>query len=213
MNVKNLDYWNHYYGQDCHNRLVPSQFASFVLNEFFERSHFIDAGCGNARDSYLFDHFGKSVLALDGSEKVIQLNRQAADKLDWKIDFQLCDFSSDLSIDSIVQAYRERYSDPVIYSRFFLHAINDEAIEKFLDFSELMMGESGVLCLEYRTEADRDLDKVTQAHFRNFIDPLNFETQLRRRNMVTRYFCEGHGYAKFQTDDAFVARHIIERRS
>lgn len=211
MSDKNLDYWNTYYESHGHSFTAPSQFGTFVLNEFSERQDLIDVGCGNGRDSIFFNNFGKSVLAIDGSEKVIELNKSAAEQFGWNIKYELCNFSSDISINRISSEFKKDYSCPVIYSRFFIHAIGNTEIEKFLDFAQLMMGEEGVLCLEYRTDKDRDLEKVTEAHFRNYINPKEFEKWLRSRNMKTTYFCEGLGYAKYKTDDAFVARHIIQR--
>ena len=211
MSDKHLDYWNTYYESRGHSPTVPSQFASFVLNEFSDRQDFIDVGCGNGRDSIFFNNFGKSVLAIDGSEKVIKLNKSVAEDFGWKIKFELCDFSSDSSINRIVKEFKKDYSRPVIHSRFFIHAIGNEEIEKFLDFSQLMMGEQGVLCLEYRTDKDSALEKVTETHFRNYINPKELEMWLESRNMKSTYFCEGLGYAKYKTDDAFVARHIIQR--
>ena len=211
MSNKILDYWNTYYESHRLNSTAPSQFASFVLNEFSERQDFIDIGCGNGRDSIFFNSFGKSVLAIDGSDKVIKLNQSAAEKFGWNIKFELCDFSSDFSINRILKRFEKAYSCPVLYARFFIHAIGNAEIEKFLDFTRLLMGEKGVLCLEYRTDKDRALEKVTEAHFRNYISPEELEAWLRSRNMKTTYFCEGFGYAKYKADDAFVARHIIQR--
>ena len=94
MSNKILDYWNTYYESRGHSPTVPSQFGSFILNEFSGHQDFIDVGCGNGRDSIFFNNFGKSVLAIDGSEKVIELNKSVAEKFGWNIDFELCDLSA-----------------------------------------------------------------------------------------------------------------------
>lgn len=213
MNTSNLDYWNQYYDKGAHGTLVPSQFAAFVLNEYQHYAHFIDVGCGNGRDSFFFANLDKTVLALDGSEKAINNNSAFAQTNQYKstIQFRVCDFASKASVDSIIKNHSSLFINPVIYSRFFLHAINDDEVDNFLDFVAATIGADGVLCIEYRTDSDEQLDKVTEPHFRNFIKTEKLEEKLKARQLQTQYFCEGRGYAKYKNDDAFVARHIIQR--
>lgn len=63
--IETKEYWNEYYETTADNnstevpKLIPSQFADFVLNEFQDRTRFIDFGCGNGRDSFFFADHGK----------------------------------------------------------------------------------------------------------------------------------------------------------
>ena len=56
-----------------------------------------------------------------------------------------------------------------------------------------------------------DQAKETAAHYRRFIDPLNFLTSALARGFELHYFVEGFGYAKYNSDDAHVARVILRR--
>jgi len=189
--------------------MIPSQFGAFVLNEFRDRDMFIDIGCGSGKDSWFFYHHGKHVTGIDGSSNAIDRNNQRSINLD-SINFRCLDFND--AIATAECANRLRISKPmVIYSRFFLHSINETAEENFLKFCDIIMDPNDVLCLEYRTLQDQHHPKDTTPHYRRFIDPDLFADRCRPLGLEVRYSRQGQGYAKLGNDDAWVCRQILSR--
>jgi 2-polyprenyl-3-methyl-5-hydroxy-6-metoxy-1,4-benzoquinol methylase len=70
MITKN-DYWDLFYNNN--KPLLPSQFATFIANEYLGiKSTVIDVGCGNGRDSLFFMNLGFKVIGIDASKKAIE---------------------------------------------------------------------------------------------------------------------------------------------
>ena len=202
-------YWDKYYDLTS-SAANPSQFAAFVLGEFSDYSSFVDLGCGNGRDSLFFAHFGKTVFGVDASDIAIQKCQKAADDLGLKnTDFAMLDFNNSEACEYFVSQYAARFNNSILYSRFFLHAIDDEAEKIFLRTIKSLIGDKGKLCLEFRTTRDENLTKVTKSHYRRYIDVSKFLARISKLEFSCDYFCEGFGFAKYKNDDAYVARVII----
>lgn len=205
------EYWDKYY-QESKIGGIPSQFATFILNEYHTRDRFIDLGCGSGRDSFFFAAHGKKVLAADGSQIAIQSCQEKAKASGLKdISFEQLDFSSNDSCDQFAKRHGNDWAESIIYARFFLHAIDEGEERRFLELSKALLSKSGRLCVEFRTDRDELQRKVTASHYRRFINPIDFIKTLHVHSLKVDYFCEGFGMAKYQKDDAHVARFIVSR--
>lgn len=199
-----IDYWNTYYTIKNPSEKVPSQFAVFVLNELSNKKIFFDIGCGDARDSLLFSQYNKEVIGIDGSETVITKNNLASSK---NLKFKKLNFSNKEEITNFCKM--NKVFDPVIYARFFLHALNEQEENNFLYFCNSLIKTKGHVCLEYRTKNDANRNKETDDHFRRFINPEMLKNKMLDMDYKLIYHIEGIGLAKHKTDDAYVARDIF----
>lgn len=203
------DYWDSYY-EKAKIGGIPSQFATFVLNEFRDRDRFIDIGCGNGRDSFFMATHGKTVLATDGSKlAVTSCQDQASASGLSNISFEHIDFASDESCDTFLERNASTWTGAILYARFFVHAIDEDEERRFLKLSKALVSDGGLLCLEFRTDRDELQRKVTEAHYRRFVSPVNFISSLHEHGLKVDYFCEGFGMAKYRDDDAHVARFVV----
>jgi hypothetical protein len=67
------------------------------------------------------------------------------------------------------------------------------------------------VCGEYRTVRDVRQAKVTGQHYRRFIDPAAFQLRAAQHAFSVQYAVEGFGFAKYEQDDAYVARCLLVR--
>ena len=211
-NDLDLSYWERFYsspeGQFINK--IPSQFSTFILGEFPNRKLFFDIGCGDGRDSFFFATHGKSVYAVDGSKVAIDKNNSQARALGLNnLIFKNCNLLSNDDFLSQLQLGPYSLNDVVVYSRFFLHAINEVVEDEFLKFSKIITDGGGVVCIEYRTSADELRQKETPPHYRRYIDAAKLKDKITNRGMTLAYSIEGSGYAKYKNDDAHIARQII----
>lgn len=205
------EYWNAYYAKKK-KPAVPSQFATFVLNEFSHIDRFIDIGCGDGRDSLFFATYGKEVLGLDGSSSAVAFCADTANGRGLNTaSFNTLNLDDAAASQSFAQKGGASSEDAVVYARFFLHAINEAAQENFLILAASLIGENGRVCLEFRTPRDEFQTKVTAAHYRRYVDPIALILQARVHGLECAYMAEGFGFAKYKTDDAYVARVIFEK--
>jgi len=213
--IANEGYWNTYYknqvaiDQANHTKLIPSQFAAFVLSEFSNRDRFIDFGCGNGRDSFFFAEHGKRLMGVDGSAVVIeQSNRTATQGNYSNLAFNHLDLLQKNECTDFLKKHRAEWAGAIFYARFFLHAITEEIEDNFLHICSEIMGSTGRICVEFRTDKDEYQIKETASHYRRFIDPLTLINKMTTFGLRTDYYSEGYGYAKYKNDNAHVARLI-----
>lgn len=207
-NMRDSKYWDGFYKSQeiMKNELLPSQFAVFFLNEIgHDKLNIIDIGCGNGRDSFMFSNFNHNVIGIDGSTEAISFcesrNANGTQFIESAID--------DLKlIDQIKSCLKE--NSTVIYSRFFLHAINEKSQSSFFETSRKLLKEGECLFVEFRTNKDKYQKKMTQEHYRRFINPIKFIESALGFSFRVVYFVEGYGLAKYKDDDAHVARFILE---
>lgn len=77
---RDREYWNSYYRSIADKKVTPSDFAINVEKRIPRKSHIMELGCGNGRDSLYFLSQGHDVIAVDGSDAVIDmLNEMTAD--------------------------------------------------------------------------------------------------------------------------------------
>lgn len=207
------DYWNHFYAsREAQKLSAPSQFAAFVAQEAGEAHLIIEVGCGTGRDSLFFARHGFDVVAIDGSEAAIEgcEKTRQAQGLD-RIAFTCCAVGSGAFAQALVTA-REVSSGPAMaYARFFLHAITDADEQCLFRDMAAALREGDRLAVEYRTTRDEAGEKVTQPHYRRYVDPAKVAENAVKFGFAIDYSVEGYGFAKYLNDDAYVARAIFRK--
>lgn len=211
-NNENL-YWNNYYKSGAVPD-VPSQFAVFVANEHKEIRTVVDIGCGNGRDSLFFMKLGMNVVGVDSSQSAIDVCNTKSNN-NGTVCAYICDDIGNKNLpDVIISKLNEMKIDGnvVLYSRFFVHAIDEESEDSLIElFGKVLSRFGGVVALEFRTERDKSQPKFTASHYRRFVSPVRFFSKVEKNGFSVEYFTEGFGFAKFKNDDAHVARFILQK--
>jgi SAM-dependent methyltransferase len=201
-------YWNQFYAKSAGtSRPLPSQFAAFVAGELHGQYRVVEFGCGNGRDALFFASYGHQVCAIDGSTAAVERGAALADALGEKVDF-IAAAIDDPGLASLVP---EVGGKTLVYGRFFLHAITDTEEQAFLARAAELTKPGDLMAVEYRTIRDSSGVKETDAHYRRFMSPAEFQYSAIRHGFRVTYAVEGYGFAKYKHDDAYVARTILER--
>jgi SAM-dependent methyltransferase len=211
MNQGNL-YWNSYY--DAASGVVsesPSQFAAFVIGEIGAGRTIVDVGCGTGRDALFFARHGCRVVGVDASPVAVDLCLRRRDELGLsdRAAF-VCDEVGSASLSETLRAHLNG-GPVVVYARFFLHAIGEEAEASFIKIASELVCERSILAVEFRTHRDSMLRKETPGHFRRYIEPARLVARLGASGLQVDYLVEGFGYAKYRADDAHTARLVCTR--
>lgn len=210
---KTKKYWDNYYGsRNLASEEIPSQFAVFVCNEFPNYQNIIDFGCGSGRDSFFFARHFSEVIGVDGSYSAIKICEiKKSNTAVSNISFYEINLSSAVNCNSFYQENNIFLNKSVFYARFFLHAVDENTEKNFLKIAGLASSHDAVIAVEFRTLRDKLQPKVTDTHYRRYIDPLRFIENARLEGLQTSYFTEGFGLAKYLSDDAHVARLILTK--
>lgn len=205
-------YWDKFYATKLLGiEDIPSQFAAFVLSEFSGVKTIIDIGCGNGRDSFFFSRHVCNVFGIDASQSAIDYCNKKKRYFGFNKPVFCClDLSKLDSCIDFLDSIQDELQDSVLYARFVLHAI-DEGVEKnFLKLASFVSKKGGVIAVEFRTHRDEQQQKETSAHYRRYINPLDFIDRARAAGLNISYYTEGFGLAKYKSDDAHVARCIFQ---
>ena len=205
--MSNKEYWNFFYKTQVNKIKLnhPSQFATFTVGETENITSLLEFGCGNGRDALFFAHHFKKVYAFDGSNEIINKNKKQYSKIN-NLKFLKFNLNDKFDNHQILLSKKK-----AIYARFFLHALTNNEIKSFISLCANLLKKNERLYIEYRTEKDKKRHKETQKHYRNYIDTKSINKLLKQFKLKNLYFVEGLGYAKYKDDDAFVARHVIEK--
>lgn len=202
------EYWDHYYDrQRVDARRLPSQFATFVAGELDDRHRIIEFGCGNGRDSLFFASHGHDVIGIDGSAPAIEHCRTAAERIGEDATF----IQSSVTDPGLGSRIPVRETATVVYARFFLHAITEQEEQDFLRLAADLTDTGDLMAVEYRTVRDQRQVKVTEAHYRRFMEAHEFHRIAWEHGFTVSYTVEGFGFAKYRDDDAHVARSLLTR--
>jgi SAM-dependent methyltransferase len=207
-------YWNEFYASRQVKKLAaPSQFAAFVVQEAVDAGLIIEVGCGTGRDSLFFARQGFKVVAIDGSEAAIaHCNTLKAETgIDGASFHAVSVGSPDFSIALGDALPIDRDFATVAYARFFLHAISDAHEDALLSDLAAVLKAGDMLALEYRTVRDASGTKVTEAHYRRFVEPSRLFGKAAALGFSVFYAVEGFGFAKYREDDAYVARCVLKK--
>lgn len=210
--AQNEDYWNRTYGR-AGAPVQPSSFAEAVVDRGWVGPHIggiIDLGCGTARDTAYVAQ-SKPGLGLDYSHVVTEKNR-----LYWgdhpNLIFQQADVRDGVGLASIFKNFTDTHKRAIaLYSRFFLHAIDDEAEASLLTALSGALPSRSIILLEFRTHLDRNLEKVFDNHYRRFVDPDAFLERILVACPARILHQEAaRGLAPYKDEDPHVARLVLE---
>lgn len=210
---RDKDYWNKFYKSlELEGELSrPSQFAQDIIDMLEPGRHLLELGCGNGRDSLFFLKNGIRVTAIDASDIAINhLNQMAAN-----------DDNALFVCDNFVKCqslYQLKYD--YIYSRFTLHAINeDQENELLLNIYEGLC-DGGMLFIEARSTKDEifglgvEVEKNAffyNGHYRRFIDINDFRGKLLNYGFEIVQLEERKGFSRTETSDPVLLRCIAKK--
>ncbi|WP_158022299.1 class I SAM-dependent methyltransferase [Methylorubrum populi] len=211
-NEDDRSHWDRFY-KKYEPPHIPSQFAVFTCAEFTGASFLIDIGCGNGRDLIFFSSKFEKVVGVDESEKAIDILVKSG-----KLADQDCCINAPINSPTLAASLKEKLGDMpensfgVIYARFFLHAIRDADELAFWELCKTIANWRDVsIAVEFRSAKDRSLPKMTPDHFRRYIAPADFIASAAFNGFAVIYYVEGFGFAKYGSDDAHVARILLQR--
>ena len=208
--MKENTYWNNYYQNLSSTNLeIPSQFAAFVASDLIKKNTTVlDIGCGNGRDSLFFARHGIKTIGIDGSQEAINWCRKNSEGLNAHF---VCEDINSNNLKVGINNFLKKSDDILLYSRFFLHAIDLDAENSLLEFAQEICLPGQIFALEFRTLRDRENRKETKSHYRRFINSFEFLENAMNHEFKLIYFAEGFGYAKYKSDDAHVARIVLTK--
>ena len=141
-------YWNDFYEMDVkeHEELSePTYFAKAMFEKYMTAGKtLIELGCGNGRDSLWFAEMGLQVTGLDISQTAIK--KLQSSRIPANCMFICEDF---VNVESI---YQIQYD--YCYSRFTLHAINEQQEQQTLLKVSETLKEQGYFFIEARSVRD-----------------------------------------------------------
>lgn len=209
--MSDKEYWEEYYKNHFYMN-VPSLFADFCLEYYLkEKMNLIELGCGNGRDAFYFAKNNINVLGIDQCNEGIKENQKEIDTKNFK--FLMADFS---------QLGNIGYFD-AIYSRFTMHAINDEQENNVLNWASKYLTPEGYFLIEARgteneyyglgeTVKDENHAYIYENHYRRFIDKKTFVEKLISNNFEILQSDEESARAPFNGTDYKYLRVIAKKR-
>lgn len=198
-------YWDQYYK----NKLCtaePSAFARFVSTLIEKTGKMIELGCGNGRDAVYFAQLGLDIIACDRSSEVISgLSARNIPNAEF-----LC---ADLLDDTLHPNDGYDYE----YSRFTLHAIDEEQEKKLFANVFRSLKKGGKFFIESRSVNDPSFGKGEKVgrnsfyydfHYRRFIVLSELTETLIGYGFRIEYAEEKTGFAPYGSDDPPIIRVI-----
>eukprot|EP00567_Pseudictyota_dubia_P006400 CAMPEP_0197439098 /NCGR_PEP_ID=MMETSP1175-20131217/5909_1 /TAXON_ID=1003142 /ORGANISM="Triceratium dubium, Strain CCMP147" /LENGTH=220 /DNA_ID=CAMNT_0042968935 /DNA_START=210 /DNA_END=872 /DNA_ORIENTATION=+ len=213
---KNVDaeknYWQSFYAKFSVSK--PSQFCVMTAIELEQDRPIIEFGCGNARDSRYFASQGYNVFGCDICKDAISKNADNAKGME-NLHFQVVDASDSGQVQGVINQARALAGGGqlTVYSRFFLHSIDETQEEKFLHALSPSMTAGDKFYFEFRCLEDEALEKVHgKGHYRRYIDTQALIQGISELGFDTTYDVTGRGMAKYKEEDPFVSRIIAQKR-
>lgn len=208
------EYWNDYYASRARvsaSKEEPSLFACTMLQRYMKSGkNLVELGCGNGRDSLYFAKNGINVTGIDASQIAI-------DELREKTSLDNCVFICDdfVSAESI---YQIQYD--YCYSRFTLHAINEQQETQILKKAYDMLIEKGYLFIEARSINDKKYGVgqavennafICDGHYRRFIDLTKLIEKLKELGFAIVESAESDQFAPLKGDNAVCIRVVAQK--
>lgn len=207
-------YWNEYYSEQIKRGgggTEPSLFARDMMHRYMEPGRaLVELGCGNGRDSLFFAANGLNVTGIDASDIAIrELQKKNTDHCIFVCD----DFVNAQAIYQIQYDY--------CYSRFTLHAINEEQETQILKKAyDMLKPGAGHLFIEARSVADgkfgqgRQVERnayILDGHYRRFIVPEELKEKLESIGFEIVEAAESDKFAP-SAEERTVCVRVIARR-
>ena len=203
------EYWNQFYQK--FEVTSPSGFAVNLRESLDLNScHLVDWGCGSGRDGLYLSEFAKKVSLLDSSNEAIKnIQKVLVQSNISNADAFVFDISANADLPFIFSA------NTLHYARFFLHAINDEALNSFLtlisnNFSE---GINHQAAFEYRIlDASQSITYTYGNHSRWLRSPLDITEAMKSRGWKLVSEVKGKNLAIFNEENPTVVRQLFTRK-
>ena len=208
------DYWNDFYSKSFID--VPSQFCVSITSDLHKKKTIVEFGSGAGRDSLYLASIGYIAVAMDLSVEAVEKCNNAMQKRGIEHAVFLCgDMSSSDDVKEVIDTARNyAHNDEsklVVYSRFVMHALDDQQEDLFLTALTENMNQSEYLYLEFRSTEDMETEKYfgNDNHFRRYIDSDKFVSNLKTKyGFDVIYSITGQGMARYKNEDPFVSRII-----
>lgn len=192
---RDTNYWNEYYKKK-HNIEHPSLFARYVGDLLKKNANLLELGCGNGRDSLYFGELGLNVTAIDASDKAIEELTDNNNK------DNICFVCDDFVRATAIFVGQYDY----VYSRFSLHAINEEQEDEVIHNVYNVLKKGGKFFVEARSVKDEIFGKgekiskntyFYEGHARRFLVREELEKKLESEGFIIEYSEEAVDFAPF----------------
>ena len=90
--------------------------------------------------------------------------------------------------------------------------MKDNEILKFIELSSKLLNKNEKVFIEYRVIEDKNKKKIFKNHFRNYLNPKQIEKFFIKYSFKLNYNIIGNGFAKYESEDPFVARQIFIKK-
>lgn len=208
-NNSTSQYWDNFYKSNYISD--TSSFYKFVSNQVASDSVVIDIGCGTARDTIAFSSRTEKVIGVDASSIVIERNQMNYNQLYPNINFINLDITDSEQLDELIGSVKASHQKIYIYSRFFLHAVSDNAEDILLSILGKHLDYNDLIFLEFRTKEDEGLYKNYDNHFRRYVDTDEFDVKLKKYSFDIKFFVKSRGLSIYNNEDPFLARYTIKK--
>lgn len=202
-------YWNKFY-ENASDIEHPSLFAKTIGKELETDKNLLELGCGNGRDSLYFYQLGLNVTAIDASDSVIHMLQKKYQE------GNICFICDDFVCSPTIFAGQYDYC----YSRFTIHAINEEQESEVIKNVYKVLKTGGAFFIEVRSINDELYGKgknvgrnayVYEGHYRRFIVKEELEQKLIEVGFTIEYSNEQRDFAPFGDSNPPIIR-IIGRK-
>lgn len=216
INAKKLDnYWNSFYAKKTKDK--PTTFAKYIKKNFLnkKKGKLIDLGCGDGRDTFYLSYSNIKTLGIDKSQIIIKKNNELVKiNRNKKLYFK----STSVVSPSMLKLGKFEY----IYSRFFLHTIEEKLQKKLFSNILTKITKKNSLCFfEFRTIKDQmynlglkqsKYERITD-HYRRFIDVKKFvKLDYIYKNFKIIYLIERKNLSTHKKDNPVVCRIVLKKK-
>lgn len=206
---RDTNYWNKYYGKK-HDIEHPSLFAKYVGELLKKNGNLLELGCGNGRDSIYFSDLGLNVTAIDASDKAIEESG-----MKYKNN-NICFVCDDFVRATAIFVGQYEY----VYSRFSLHAINEEQEDEVIHNVYNVLKKGGMFFVEARSINDDIFGKgkkiarntyFYEGHSRRFLVKEELEKKLKSEGFIIEYSEEQVDFAPFGDSNPPIIRLVCRK--
>lgn len=208
-NIINKKYWDNYYisGSAINE---PSLFARYVINKIQKNKVLVELGCGNGRDSLYFTNNNIEVIAIDLSEKMIELLKPYNNS---NISFIYGDF--------VNMNYKQFGDIGSFYSRFTIHTLKETQQDHLIKNVYNSLCSGGLFFIEVRSVLDDLYGKgectggkneyIYEGHYRRFINKSDLEANLINQGFSIEYSKEDKDFAPYKDSNPIILRIIAKK--
>lgn len=214
--VMEQSYWDTYYSYSTFED--PSPFCKYVISKYLQATDsVVEIGCGEGRDGLEISKHVQSYIGIDKSQTAIL----AANK---KLKISYNDESRNIfKVGSFQDMDLNLFSTSadrlVVYSRFSLHADDENAENKLISSFQHYDETPLLVLIEVRTIYDElyglgqliEKNAFVSDHYRRFVDPKEFLGKIDN-DFYLHEFSVSRGFAKFETEDPMVLRIAFSKR-